>query len=112
MKSARRVIVCGNHLVMSTICATLQEKPGFHVQQIEAFQPDIINKLDVAPPDVILFDLSADQPHFVIPLLRKHPTIMLIGVDLMSSEMLLLSGAQSRLLTADDLMQVMSGGGS
>ena len=103
MNSTRRVIVCGNHLVMSTICASLQQKPGFQVQQIEAFQPDIIDKLDVAPPDVILFDLAADQPHFVIPLLRKHPTIMLIGIDLMSSEMLLFSGAQSRLLTAEDL---------
>ncbi len=110
MEKKRTVALYGSNLVMSTIGASLQEKPEFQVQQIHGLLPDIIDKLDVPLPDVILFDLAAAQPHFAIPLLRNHPTIMLIGVDVKSNKMLVLLGEQSRLLTADDLVQVIEGG--
>jgi len=97
---------------MSTIGASLQEKPEFQVQHLQGLLPDIIDKLEAPPPDVILFDLAAAEPNFAIPLLRSHPAIMLIGVDLKSNKMLVLFGEQSRLLTADDLVQVIEGGTS
>ena len=59
---------------------------------------------------MILFDLAKDPPDFAIPLLRNHPQIMLIGADLESHRMLVLSAEQSRLLTTEDLMQVIDGG--
>jgi hypothetical protein len=108
--TARRVIVCGNHLAMSTIFATLREKPGFCVQQVGGHLSDVIQSMEVDPPDVLLFDLAVAQPDFVIPLMRKHPTVMLVGVDLISNKMLVLSGEHSRLLTAEDLMHVIEGG--
>ena len=110
MEKKRTVALYGNNLVMSTIGASLQEKPEFQVQQIQGLFPDFIDKLEAPPPDVILFDLAAAQPHFAVPLLRNHPTIMLIGVDLKGNTMLVLFGEQSRLLTADDLVQVIDGG--
>jgi hypothetical protein len=110
VKNKRTVALYGSNLVMSTIGASLQEKPEFEVQQIQGLLPDIIDKLEAPPPDVILFDLAAAQPHFAIPLLRNHPAIMLIGVDVKSNKMLVLFGEQSRLLTADDLVQVIEGG--
>jgi hypothetical protein len=110
VEKKRTIALYGSNLVMSTIGASLQEKPEFQVQQIQELLPDIIDKLETSPPDVILFDLAAAQPHFAIPLLRNHPTIMLIGVDVRSNKMLVLFGEQSRLLTADDLVQVIQGG--
>ena len=92
---------------MSTIGASLREKPGFLVQEIEGLLPDINETLNAAWPDVILFDLDTALANLAISLLRKHPTIMLIGVDLTSNKMLVLSGEQSSLVTADDLMQVI-----
>ena len=106
----RTVGLYGSNLVMSTIGASLQEKPQFQVQQIQGLLPDIIDKLDAAPPDVILFDLAGGQPHFAIQLMQNHPKILLIGVDLMSHKMLVLSGEQSRLSTEHDLLQVIEGG--
>ena len=110
MEKRRTVALYGSNLVMSTIGASLQEKPEFQVQQIQGLLPDIIDNLEAPPPDVILFDLAAAEPHFAVPLLRNHPTIMLIGVDVSCNKMLVLSGEQSRLLTADDLVQVIEGG--
>ncbi len=112
MKNKRTVALYGSNLVMSTIGASLQEKPEIQVQQIQGLLPDIIDELEAPPPDAILFDLAEGQPHFAIPLLRDHPTIMLIGVDVRSNTMLVLFGEQSRLLTADDLVQVIEGGTS
>ncbi len=105
-----RVAVYGADVVMSAISARLQEKPEFQVQQVEGLAPGIIDKLNAAPPDAILFDFAQGHPHFTIPLLREHPKIMLIGIDLKSNKMLVLSGEQSRLFTAEDLVKVITGG--
>lgn len=112
MKKTLTVVLYGSNLVMSTIGASLQQKPEFQVQEIKGSIPAMLDKLKAAPPDVILFDLVEPQPQFAIPLLRNHPRIMLIGVDLSSHKMLVLSGEQSRLLTVDDLVQVIEGGTS
>jgi DNA-binding NarL/FixJ family response regulator len=105
----RTVVLYGGNLVMSSVGAGLQDKLQFQVRQIEASAPDTIHKLEAAPPDVILFDLAKPQPDFAMPLLRNHPKIMLIGIDLEGNKMLVLSGEQSRLLTTEDLVQVIEG---
>jgi len=110
VKGTRKVGIYGSRLVISAIGASLREKPEFEVQEIEGLLPDMINKADAAHPDVILFDLTATQPHFAIPLIRTHPTIMVIGVDLANNEMIVLSGKQSRLLTMEDLVQAIEAG--
>jgi DNA-binding NarL/FixJ family response regulator len=66
--------------------------------------------LDADLPDVILFDLTAVQAHFAIPLMHAHPTIQVIGIDVANNKMLVLSGKQSCLLTAEDLVQAIQAG--
>jgi len=107
VKGTRKVGIYGSQLVMSIIGACLQEKPKFDVQRIDGLLPNIIDETDAAPPDVILFDLTAAQNHFAIFLIHNHPTVMLIGVDLANSEMLVLSGRESCLITAEDLVQAI-----
>ena len=112
MENKRRIALYGSNLAMSIIRVSLQEKAEFQVQQIQGLLPDIFDKLKAPPPDVILFDLAAAHPDFAVPLLRNHPSIMLIGVDLKNNNMLVLFGGKSRLLTTDDLMQVIERGPS
>ena len=92
---------------MSSLCASLQDRPEFEVRGLHGLSCADLGDPDATLPDVILFDLAAGQPDFAIPLLQKSPMTLLIGVDLMSHKMLVLSGEQSRLLTADDLMEVI-----
>ncbi len=108
----RKVVLYGSNLVMSTIGASLRGKRDFQVSQIQELLPDTIDKLHASPPDVILFDLAAGQPPFAIALLNNHPSLVLIGVDLTGSKMLVLSGQQSRFMTADDLTKVIAVGNS
>jgi hypothetical protein len=82
VKGTRRVGICGNQLVLSVIGACLQGKPGFEVQGIAGFLPALTGKPAGAPPDVVLFDLAANPPHFAISPIHAHPTITMIGIDL------------------------------
>jgi hypothetical protein len=110
VKGTRKVGIYGSQLVMSVIGAWLQDKPEFDVQRIDCLPHDIIDEPDAAPPDVIFFDLAAAQNHFAISLMRTHPAVMLIGVDLAGKKMLVLSGKQSRFLTEEDLVEAIQAG--
>lgn len=110
VKGTRKVGIYGSQLVMSVIGAWLQDKPEFDVQRIDCLPNSIVDEPDAAPPDVIFFDLSAAPNHFAISLMRTHPMVMLIGVDLADKKMLVLSGKQSRFLTEEDLVQAIQAG--
>ncbi len=107
MKTVISVAVYGNNVVMSSLYASLQKRSDLEVRRFDKGLSDEGIGAREALPDVILFDLAAGQPDFAIPAMQKHPEILLIGVDLTSHRMLVLSGEQSHLATADDLMQVI-----
>ncbi len=110
MDKLRRVVLYGSDLVVSTVGANLRGRVGFQILQIDPLLPDALQKLDEARPDVVLFDLAGAQPDFTVAVLRKHPGLLLIGVDLGRDKMLVMSGEESRLLTTDDLVQMMETG--
>jgi hypothetical protein len=112
MDKVRRVVLYGSDLVVSTVGASLQGLVGFQMLQIDPLLPDALQRLDAARPDVVLFDLAGTQPDFTIAVLRKHPGLLLIGVDLKTGKMLVMSGKESRLLTTDDLVRMMETGRS
>ena len=103
----RIVALYGTNLIMSTIGASLQQKPEFLVVRIEGSLEDYLKKMGEARPEAILFDLAKAQAHFAIWLMHHYPEIMLVGVDLMSSKMVVLSVDASRLLTIEDLIQAI-----
>ena len=96
--------------MVSTVGANLRGRAGLQISQIDPLLPDALQELDAAHPDVVLFDMAGIQPDFTIAVLRKHPGLLLIGVDLRSHKMLVMSGEESRLLTTDDLVHMMETG--
>ncbi|HSB06812.1 MAG TPA: hypothetical protein VLK23_16670 [Thermodesulfobacteriota bacterium] len=112
MDKLRRVVLYGSDLVVSTVGANLQGRLQFQILQINPLLPDALQRLDAARPDVVLFDLAGTQPDFTIAVLRKNPGLLLIGVDLKTNKMLVMSGEESRLLTTDDLVNMIETGRS
>jgi hypothetical protein len=110
MKNEQRVAIYGNNLVMSTIGKSLQERTPFQIHQIDHEFPDLREMSDSQNPDVILFDLASAPSDLPLSWLRKHSAYVMIGVDIENSKMLVLSGAQSRLLTTDDLVKAIKNG--
>jgi DNA-binding NarL/FixJ family response regulator len=104
----RIVALYGTNLIMSTLGASLQQKPEFRVVRIEGSLEDYLEKMGEATPEAILFDLATAQAHFAVWLMHHYPEIMLVGVDLMSNKMMVLSVDASRLLTIEDLIQAIA----
>ena len=52
----------------------------------------------------------ATQPDFTVAVLRKHPSLLLIGVDLKTDKMPVMSAEEPRLMTTDDLVHMMETG--
>jgi hypothetical protein len=103
----RKVALYGNSLVLSSIGASLQGCAGLQVSSVDATLPDAAKRLGTLRPDVIIFDLAVAHPEFAIALWKAQPHLLLIGVDLTTGQALVLSGHPSRLLTMDDLLQVI-----
>ena len=112
MDKIRTVVLYGSDLVVSTVGENLRGRQEFQIFQIDPLLPDALQRLDAARPDVVLFDLAGAQLDFPIAALRKNPGLLLIGVDVGSDKMLVMSGKESRLLTTEDLVRMMETGKS
>lgn len=104
------VALCTNSVVVSSIGANLEGRAGVNVVRIDPRLPDATRRLSDLCPDVAIVDLSSGQSE-PISLLRRFPRVLLIGVDMNSNELLLLSGAPARPLTMENLMQMIEAGG-
>lgn len=105
----RTVALYGNSLVISSIGASLQGRAGLEIKCVDATLPDAASWLAALQPDVVIFDLAVAQPEFAIALWKARPRLLLIGVNLTNGHAFVLSGQTSRLLTMDDLLQVIEG---
>jgi len=111
MKKKRKVALYGSNLLMSAIGKSLQEHSEFLIHQIDREVIGIGEVPGAALPDVLVFDLTTVPDDFAISVMRAHPVLLLIGVDIEKGKMLVLSGEESRFLTADDLVDAIEGGG-
>ena len=107
MEKTRTVVLYGNSLVVSSIAASLKDQAHWLLCQPDASAPDLAQQIRSLAPDVLVFDLASAHPDYAIALLKEHPRLLLIGVDVMNARMLVLSGQQSQALTIDDLTRVI-----
>ncbi len=103
------VVIYGNSLVVSSIGASLQECAGVTIVPVDPAMSDAGGNLSALQPDAVIFDLATAQPDFAIALWKKQPQLLLIGVDLPKGQALVLSSQSTRVLTTDDLLQVIAG---
>lgn len=112
MEKQRRVALYGSSLFIAGLEASLKDKPGLDVVRIEAPLLYVAERVKALRPDVVIFDINTVNPDHALPLLREHPGLALIGLDVNSNKVIVFSSQPYQTLTADDLVQViqMSGG--
>ena len=97
----RTLALCGNSVALCCVEASLQARAGLRVLPAHQFGTD--------PPDVVVFELTASQLDSLTALWKAQPQILLIGLDLAEGGALVVSGHASRVLTVEDLVQVIGG---
>jgi hypothetical protein len=101
------IVLYGNSLIVSSIGASLVNQPYLTLHQLDTSTSDLAQYMKSEHPDVLIFDLATDYPSSPITLLKEHPRLLLIGIDISNAKMLVLSSQQTRALTMDDLTRVI-----
>jgi hypothetical protein len=101
------VVLLGNSLALSGVGASLENRPGLRVVQVDAAgaSAEALTRLE---PDVAVFDLATTQPD-VVELWRHNPGVLPVGVDLLDHRAVVFSRESSSVLTTDDLLRVIEG---
>jgi len=103
-----RVALFGTSLTIASIGAALADVPGLELLPVEPSRDDgLAGWVDAHQPDVVIFDLVAGLPDSALCHLVARSDVALIGLDLETRRMLLLSGERAGLLTTDDLVRAV-----
>jgi hypothetical protein len=106
----RTVTIYGRSLMVSGIAASLRGSAGLEVLQLDAAALDPVQGMSGICPDAVVVDLSVARPDLIAVLLRKHPGLLLIGVDPASDELLVLSSHSARAVSMDALLGIIEKG--
>ena len=106
MEERRIVVLFGDSLLMDTVAAGLSDKQELGVMRI--YTPITDEEcLRSLSPDLVIFDLDAPDSGFIVRFLRDQPGVPLLGLDVTSSKVIVISSQQHTTLTADDLAQMI-----
>ncbi len=101
------LVLYGNSVFLAGIKAELERYVALELITVEAGCADVTDLIRARRPRAILFDLAMAQPDFAVSLLRGQPSLLMIGVDASSDEMLVLSGHPAQALSMADLVNVI-----
>ena len=107
MEKRPRVVVYGSSLQMAVVAASLKAEQSLEVVCVDPHSPTARQSLGELSPAAIVFDLTDPATSVDVSLLREKPGILLIGIDLESDEILVLSGHSRRALSVSDLVHVI-----
>jgi hypothetical protein len=107
MDNRRFVVLFGDSLLMDAVEASLGNQQELDVMRVHTKDDDVEACLRAIRPDLVIFDWDTPFSQFAAFLLRDHPGIPLIGLDIASREVVVLSSQQYTPMTARDLAQVI-----
>jgi hypothetical protein len=94
-------------MFLAGIKAELEQRTSLELLAVEARCPDFAALINTYGPQLVLFDISTEQPGFALTLLCEQPGLLLIGVDSCSDQILLLSSQPVQALNISDLVKVI-----
>ncbi len=107
MEKCKRVVLCGNSVVMSSLALSLGRVPNLETARINFPVGDFGAELEAAQPDVVIYDRNAPHPDLGICFVERHPAVVILALDQDHAQILKLSGQEAPVLTADDLVGII-----
>ncbi len=110
---AQRVVLVGNSLLLAGVETCLTGRADLEVVRVDSNLPEAAPRLKLLHPSVIIFDLSearVDSLPVVSCLIRNHPGVLVLGLDLTNHEVMVLSGQQHPAVETEDLIAAFQTG--
>ena len=105
-ENQRRTILYGDSLILQGVRAELAGHPGLQVLMLDQPLEEPLEELRALSPAVIIFDLGAVQPDFLLAMLQE-PDLLLVGINPETHQALVWSGRQESAVVAADLVSVI-----
>lgn len=107
MRARCYVVLYGNSVFLAGIRAELELDPQMELIAVDAGSTDLLTRIRYLKPCTLLFDLSEGQPDIAVALLHEQPSLLLIGVDPSSDELLVLSNQPTHVVNLSDLIKLI-----
>ena len=107
MSKRRRVVLYGRSVILGTVGASLSRYPDLEIVELAPPLPGV-DELRALAPDVILFDAEIERPEPIFALLQSCPDLLLVGINPENTQMLVWSSEQSSVLSAEDIVRVIT----
>lgn len=107
MEKRTLVVVCGRSLNMAGIAASLNVDNTLEVVCIDPHSPVDWGRLNELDPTAIVFDLNDPSADVDIMLLQERPDLLVIGADLLSDTLLILSCHPQQAQSMAELIKVI-----
>jgi hypothetical protein len=91
MTEPRGLVLYGDSVFLAGLKAALSQYDALEPIMIESGRPGSSGHIQALNPAAVLFDRSAAPPDFVLRLLCERPSMLVIGVDACSDEIVILS---------------------
>ncbi len=107
MENSRLVVLFGDSLLVDGVEASLRASQSLSVMRILDAVTDLRKCLQSLQPDMVIFDWDTPQAQLIVSVLRDQPGVTLLGLDVHSRKVVLVSSHQYTPLSARELVQVI-----
>lgn len=110
MKGQLVVALCGNSLFLAGVETSLRDRPEFDVVKIDATLLNAEQRLKYLHPNIIIFDRGdtrLDTLPGMTQLFKQSPGVIVIGLDLTSNDITVLSGQSRSATKVEDLVEAI-----
>ena len=107
MAHPQKVLLYGSSLFIECLQASLEPVTELELERVEARLDLLRKRLDEDQPSVLILELGAAPGDFCLALLKEFPHLTLIGVDLESDNLMVLSMQKEAPLAVADLVRVI-----
>lgn len=107
----RRIVLFGHSLALDSIAAALKALPDLellHAADAPETATAAAARILAFEPTAVIFDQVAGLPDSALLRLLASTPLTLLGFDLETNRMLVLTGEHTQLLTLDDLVRVLA----
>lgn len=99
------IVLLGDSVMMESVAESLASRGATGL--LRTTRTGLADHFDLLSPDLILFELEQSLPDQVIELLRQQPGPVLVGLDMQSSQAIILGGYRRVVRNMDDLYQLV-----
>jgi hypothetical protein len=112
MDGQRRIVLVGDSLLMDAVEASLNDSLKLGLLRIHGTPAQTAERLKNLAPDLVIFDMNTPHLQSIVPLLKEHPQVRMLGLDAQSSQVVALSGQPYTTPSASDLASLIFEGSS